>query len=519
MLKMIRTLLVCCFLLPATSHALTCNDLDGAYVYSQEYSPIYLGFFGSEFSIDSINNSFGTYGSEYNWYSLRNSYGTYGSDYGIYSAKNKYSVSPPKIYKNGEFLAHLSNNTFGYENYSLDNIDENCTFYSSFPQPSNTAINPLTYNDVLLSVDVVGGGSVTSSNGKIDCPSDCNELYPERSLVILTAKADGGERFESWEGCYDFLAETCYVYMYTPNSIIATFTNNEASRKDNILWRNQSSGQVWLWRLNGLLISKSEGIGSVDLDWDIAGRGDFDGDGKSDILWRNNITGKNYIWLMDGFNYIEGKEVSAVSDLNWKIKAVADFNGDSKADIFWHHTVTGRTYVWLMNEFIKISTKELPTVSDTNWQIMTYGDFDNDGKADIYWRHQLSGTNYIWLMDGITPKSRYVLNTVGVDWDIVGAGDIDGNGTDDIIWRHSYDGRNWAHLMNNGQLNISQQINTVQGTEWQIKALADFDGDAKADIFWHNKSTGQTYIYLMNGVNIDARGFLNSVSTDWQVIH
>ena len=34
----------------------------------------------------------------------------------------------------------------------------------------------------------------------------------------------------------------------------------------------------------------------ADLNWKVAGTGDFDGDGKSDICWRNTSTGQNYIW-------------------------------------------------------------------------------------------------------------------------------------------------------------------------------------------------------------------------------
>ena len=38
----------------------------------------------------------------------------------------------------------------------------------------------------------------------------------------------------------------------------------------------------------------------ADQSWQIAGIGDFDGDGKDDILWRNASTGENYLYPMDG---------------------------------------------------------------------------------------------------------------------------------------------------------------------------------------------------------------------------
>jgi hypothetical protein len=127
--------------------AITCADLDGAYVFSQESTPVYLGFFGSQFSSDSIMNEYGTYGSPYSSLSVRNEYGTYGSPYSslsvrneigtygspysMYSANNDYASAPPKIYKYGVLFAYLTTNSLINGGVSLAAIDSSCTFYSS----------------------------------------------------------------------------------------------------------------------------------------------------------------------------------------------------------------------------------------------------------------------------------------------------------------------------------------------------------------------------------------------------
>jgi hypothetical protein len=112
---------------------ITCSSLDGAYVYSREEPPVYLGFFGNQFALDSILNKFGTYGSSYNLTSVRNTYGTYGSPYSIYSVANNYTVTPPVIYKSGTPIANLTTNQSLASAVSLENIDASCAFTASSP--------------------------------------------------------------------------------------------------------------------------------------------------------------------------------------------------------------------------------------------------------------------------------------------------------------------------------------------------------------------------------------------------
>jgi hypothetical protein len=117
------------WLLSSNVYSLTCEDLDGAYVYA--YDGTYLGFFGSSLSPESIMNTYGIYGSNYGT-NMRNEYSLYGSPFGIYSANNSYSLNPPKIFKRGVPIGVVTNNYVFTNGYSLSQIYQSCVFSSTF---------------------------------------------------------------------------------------------------------------------------------------------------------------------------------------------------------------------------------------------------------------------------------------------------------------------------------------------------------------------------------------------------
>jgi alpha-tubulin suppressor-like RCC1 family protein len=129
------------FLLSSKTFAV-CDILDGAYVVSQETFAQDLGFFGTDFSYNSIQYEFGPHGSSWGYNSVKSSTSPYGSSYGTYSAQNPSSFYPPIIYKNNIFIGYLTNNSSISGRVSTTYIDSNCSFTSSTPQRNPS---PITY--------------------------------------------------------------------------------------------------------------------------------------------------------------------------------------------------------------------------------------------------------------------------------------------------------------------------------------------------------------------------------------
>lgn len=119
----------------SNSSSVTCSDLNGASIFSQEDEPVYLGFFGNKFASNSINSQFGNFGGQFGSSSIRNSFSNYGSQFSSYGVNNGFASYPPVIIKNGKSIAYLSKNSFltGLPSVTLAVIDSSCTFSASSP--------------------------------------------------------------------------------------------------------------------------------------------------------------------------------------------------------------------------------------------------------------------------------------------------------------------------------------------------------------------------------------------------
>src|SRR5437667_8809656 len=194
----------------------------------------------------------------------------------------------------------------------------------------------------------------------------------------------------------------------------------------DVLWRNTLTGENYLYPMNGTQILAGEGYlrTVADPNWTVAGIGDFDGDGKADILWRNTSTGQNYIYFMDGTT-IKPTEgfIRTVADQSWQVAGIGDFDGDGKGDMLWRNSATGENYLYPMDGItIKPTEGYIRTVADLAWQIVAVGDYDGDGKSDLLWRNSSTGENYIYPMDGTTikPTEGFTRTVTDQHWQVLG---------------------------------------------------------------------------------------------------
>ena len=131
-------------------------------------------------------------------------------------------------------------------------------------------------NNLVVNIAGTGSGTVTSSNGLINCGSDCTEQYDQGTSVTLTATPDAGSTFAYWDdGTTNYNQNPLTVEMNSDKQITAVFTIP--------LEINQISGN-------------SIGSGVLNGRW--TGQADWCRKGKISVDYTNHY--ENY-YVIDGY--------------------------------------------------------------------------------------------------------------------------------------------------------------------------------------------------------------------------
>ncbi len=157
-------------------------------------------------------------------------------------------------------------------------------------------------------------------------------------------------------------------------SIAGTGDMNGDGNADIVL-RNQAADQILAWYMDGQGNILSEGLvgrGFGDNNWKIEAMADFNSDGKADILLRHAAAGQNLLWEMDGPNIIgESLFGREVPDVNWQIEGANDFDGNGTIDVLMRHVGAGQALLWSMADKNNIDSEILiANVPDGTSQIV-----------------------------------------------------------------------------------------------------------------------------------------------------
>jgi hypothetical protein len=293
----------------------------------------------------------------------------------------------------------------------------------------------------------------------------------------------------------------------------------------DILWRDDSGLTTdWIAQAGGGFYGNSATfLAQVDNSWHIVGTGDFNGDGRVDLLWRNK-DGTVTNWLADSNGGFYGNAANFLTQLDngWQIAGTGDFNGDGRADILWR-SGSGLVTDWIAeaNGSFYGNSANFLAQADASQHIAGTGDFNGDGLEDILWR-STDGTVTDWLAqaDGsFTSNAANFQAEVDNGWHIAGTGDFNGDGLTDMLWQ-SDSGlvTDWIAQANGGFYGNSANFLTQVSSGVHVAEIGDFNGDAIDDILWRSPDgTVSVSLGNSNGSFTASTDFTSQVGNSWHI--
>ena len=296
--------------------------------------------------------------------------------------------------------------------------------------------------------------------------------------------------------------------------------------KDDVLLRHEN-GRWFYYPMDGRShITDQRGYADLtrNLDWQFAGIGDLNGDGKDDVLVRHT-DGRWFYYPMDGRYHITGERGLAglTRNLDWHVAGIGDLNGDGKDDVLLRNK-NGRWYYYPMNgrRFLADERGYADLTRDLDWQVAGMGDLNGDGKDDVLLRHTDGRWDY-YPMDGRNPiaDQRGLAGlTRNLDWQVAGIGDLNGDGKDDVLLRHT-DSR-WYYYPMDGRRFLTDArgyAGLTRNLDWQVAGIGDLNGDGRDDVLLRHTDR-RWYYYPMDGRRFitDERGTADLTrNLDWSI--
>jgi FG-GAP-like repeat len=407
---------------------------------------------------------------------------------------------------------------------------------------------------------VTPGGVFLSDEFQVDSPGG------SAGLPSVAATADGGF-IVTWHSNFDILARRFDAHGVSYGDIFTVNTLNDAQLNPTIA--TSGSNVVIAWDDYAARATDPNPIGvraqhftTTAFDYDSAGIGDLDGNGRVDILFQND-TGNVAVWqtngngqvfsinslgqrpagyLIDGtgnFNGTPGDDIllrSSGGTLTiWPTAGIAvgapvvignapntyhnagigDFTGDGQDDLLFRNDA-GEIVTWaIANNTLALPPQVLGSTS-LAYHIVGIDDFTGDHQSDILFRND-DGTIAVWAVANNQLLSAQAVGSTSTAYHVVSTGDFDGNGAKDILFR----GDNgelveWLLDSTGGLLMAPTSIGTV-AAQYHVDGTGDLNGDDRDDIIFRDAG-GTVVQWLMNGTTLAAPpAVMGTIAVDYAI--
>ena len=257
--------------------------------------------------------------------------------------------------------------------------------------------------------------------------------------------------------------------------------------------------------------------------------GDFYGDGFASVLFsRDGALGiwKDPVRAGDSIAAERYLPIGYTLGPNDQIAGVGDFNGDGRSDILIWNFVAQTGTLLLMNGEQIIAVMAVHPGKTSDWNVAGIGDFDQNGYSDILLRDSQGDLEVLGFGIGSAPASTdfepselFAHSTSYYDqhwtpvsgafdssWTVVGVGDSRGLGYADIVWYRPTTGDLGMTVFSpgfqsehSGRIQLGQVFVRIPlAPSRQVIVPGNFDANGTSDILLQNSATDLSSILYTN---------------------
>jgi len=247
----------------------------------------------------------------------------------------------------------------------------------------------------------------------------------------------------------------------------------QAGDTSDMLLRNASTGGFRVYDISNSNsnnnITNTAFLGSVGLDRQVMGFGNFSSRGETDMILRNANTGAVEVYDISN-NQITGANLLGSVGLDWQFSGVGNFSGAGESDLLLRNANTGGLEVYDIANNQIANAAFIGTVG-LDWQFSGVGNFSGiAGETDLLLRNVNTGALEVYDINNNQLTNAAFLGTVGLDWQFAGVAPIRGPGTSDLVLRNVTTGVFEAYNIANNQIIGAASLGKV-GLEWQGRRL------------------------------------------------
>jgi len=241
-----------------------------------------------------------------------------------------------------------------------------------------------------------------------------------------------------------------------------------------MLLRSSSTGGFEVYDISKNNITNAAFLGTVGLDWEVQGFGNFSGTpGESDMLVRNtSITGLGAFAVYDiRNNTITGYNPMGRVGVTWFVEGFGDFNGDGTSDMIMRQAITGALQVYDINNNQFTNSLSMGAIG-REWRSSGFGNFSGvPGETDMLMRNFNTGDLRVYDISNNQIYDSHPLGTLGLDWRFAGIAPVHAAGASDLVLRNINTGAFEVYDIANNQLTGAASLGQV-GLDWQLGGLA-----------------------------------------------